>query len=93
MTAMTNPQITIMTAGREGEAALKKGEAKIDKTGLTDQSTDENSKTLFNNENKHLMKINTAEPPRYNAQNYKSIKNYGDKRTTEPGFVSAMDRL
>ncbi|XP_028178551.1 uncharacterized protein LOC114365986 [Ostrinia furnacalis] len=79
MASMSTPQITIMTAGREGEAAVKE---KLDKTGLTDNKN-KNENELAENE-KYLTKINTAQPPRYGANYKHAVKTYGE-------FVNAMD--
>lgn len=71
-----------MTAGREGEIALKKND-KIDRTGPTPDLENINTKNenaiKNDDENKYLMKINTAEPPRYNYMS--ALKQYGDRRT------------
>lgn len=86
MVSMSTPQITIMTAGREGETPAKRADSKIDRTGLTEKNENELAE---NNEDKYLMKINTAEPPRYGASNYK--KSSDDQRVVQSEFVSAMD--
>ncbi|CAG9788051.1 unnamed protein product [Diatraea saccharalis] len=100
MVAMSTPQITIMSASREGEDAVKN--AKVDKTGYTaddhktvaengNKNSEADSKNKYDEENQKLMKIYTAEPPKSGAQNYDFAKDYNKRRFTETGFVNAMD--
>ncbi|XP_060804321.1 uncharacterized protein LOC132902573 [Amyelois transitella] len=93
MTAMSTPQIMIVTGGREGENILKKSDSqKLDKTGLThEKRTESDEKNNISDEHvdENMTKINTTEPPKGGLRN--PYKSYSNKSLHFNGFVSAMD--
>ncbi|VVC94425.1 unnamed protein product [Leptidea sinapis] len=86
MTAMSTPQVMIMTAGKEGKDKHddKMSRVKLDKAGVTNIESVNPKNRLFNrdeeespNGEKYLMRITTSEhKPRIDA---KDIKNINDK--------------
>ncbi|CAG4961983.1 unnamed protein product [Colias eurytheme] len=98
MTAMSTPQVMIMSSGKEGDENIGKiTRIKTDKSGMTNTEavTVEVNKAAdiiqtSNDRDEYLMKVKTSDhEPQGSAQKFKNNYQY-DYKTS--GFVSAFDK-
>ncbi|XP_038212916.1 uncharacterized protein LOC119833104 isoform X2 [Zerene cesonia] len=90
MTAMSTPQVMIMSTGKEGDENIGKiTRTKTDKSGMRNTAPSKASDIIDRDE--HLMKITTSDhEPQGSAQKFKNSYKYNDYGT--PGVANAFDK-
>ncbi|CAH0726988.1 unnamed protein product, partial [Brenthis ino] len=92
MTAMSTPQVMIMTGGRDGEESIaKQTHNKFDKTGEFETDTDNKRNTLGktlseNGNDENYLKITTSEDARWRKS--QKHQNTFKKNTDISGFIN-----